>query len=352
MKSSTAALPTYFYLPSELWRNDMPVNADREWIEFRQAIYCWTLQTYLRLKAAGFHCELVEELPLRGMIVAHWDNLAPHLEPNDEQFFVCIQADRPRHAYAQMHIVQNPAGMGGNLLGDRYLLAGPNAYVPLWPQPHLTPRAPWRGERFEQIAYFGSEANIAPELRTDTWRQQVETLGLSWSRINDFDRWSDYSSIDAVVAIRSFQGSGYEWKPPSKLINAWAAGVPALLGRETAFQSLRRSHLDYIEVSSPAALLSSLKLLQKSPQRRRAMVHNGRRRFAEVQPAALTRQWIRILGTVALPAYQQWCRSALLRREFRWRRRTAVNTQDRRRQLQQWRKRPGSHGRLASRQLS
>ena len=34
---------------------------------------------------------------------------------------------------------------------------------------------------------------------------------------------------------------------PSKLINAWLAGCPGILGPESAFQQLRESELDYIE---------------------------------------------------------------------------------------------------------
>ena len=38
-------------------------------------------------------------------------------------------------------------------------------------------------------------------------------------------------------------------KPPSKLFNSWLAGVPAVLGHESAYRAERRSDLDYIEVS-------------------------------------------------------------------------------------------------------
>ena len=38
------------------------------------------------------------------------------LQPNSRQLFVCCQADRSRHNYAQIHIVQNPRGLDKNLM--------------------------------------------------------------------------------------------------------------------------------------------------------------------------------------------------------------------------------------------
>ncbi|HEY9747234.1 MAG TPA: hypothetical protein V6C63_00930, partial [Allocoleopsis sp.] len=61
--------PVYFYLPKADWTDDMPETADTYWVGFRRGVYCWTLQTYLRLQASGFPCQLVDTLPDEGIIL-------------------------------------------------------------------------------------------------------------------------------------------------------------------------------------------------------------------------------------------------------------------------------------------
>jgi hypothetical protein len=70
------------------------------------------------------------------------------------------------------------------------------------------------------------------------------TWGLAW-RLVPRQHWHDYSDVDVVVAVRSFDHND----PPSKFHNAWHAGVPAVL-RESAYQANRKRDLDYLEVSS------------------------------------------------------------------------------------------------------
>jgi hypothetical protein len=47
--------------------------------------------------------------------------------------------------------------------------------------------------------------------------------------------WHDYSTDDLVLAVRDLTEKDALVKPASKLVNAWIAGVPALLGPEPAF---------------------------------------------------------------------------------------------------------------------
>jgi hypothetical protein len=100
--------------------------------------------------------------------------------------------------------------------------------------------------------YFllGGLANLAPELRESSWTQRVEALGLRWVAVGDTADWNNYSEVDAVLAIRSFSQHKFNHKPASKLYNAWKAEVPAILGCESAYQTERKSELNYLEAAS------------------------------------------------------------------------------------------------------
>src|SRR5687767_7710026 len=250
--------PIYFFVPSGGDWSDLPADMNDYWAWMRSQVqlgvwgqFNWTLQTHLRLRAAGFCSRLVREIPDEGIVVAHRDFFPTDLRPSRRQLLVCLLADRnPRgsngyHPYAQIHVVQNP--------NDDFL-AHPSPefrayYMPQWPQPGLLPRDPERGDRFEVAAFFGYEHNLAPELRQAQWTERVHDLGLIWRSVPRY-RWHDYRDVDVVVAVRRFGYRDYPHKPPSKLYNFWHAGVPAILGAESAFRANRRSDVDYLEVQS------------------------------------------------------------------------------------------------------
>lgn len=318
--------PIYFYIPQTEWPDTIPENMDTywQWLGAKRGMYNWTLQTYLRLKGDGFPCELIGSIPESGIIVAHWDFLSVNLKPGPKVLFVCIQADRARHPYAQLHIVQNPQ----EEMLVRSVTFWESHYIQYWPQPGLIPRDPARGERFENAAYIGRELNLAPELKETSWYEQLKTMGLHWRVVDSRDRWNDYSDVDAIVAVRSFDRQGdYSWKPATKLYNAWHAGVPAILGCDSAFRAERKSELDYLEVASLSDVVEALKRLRDDQALRHAMIENGRIRAQETEPARLVAQWKHFLTEKAVPAYERWCSTSnLTKQTFLQRRDLAVKT--------------------------
>lgn len=306
--------PIYFFIPRKSWPSSLPESADRYWQwqnetqgRYRLGRYNWTLQTYLHLKSVGFPCQLIDSIPDAGIVIAHRDFLPLHFKPSANILLVCIQADRPRHPYAQLHVVQNPQDAVQNSRKLFTKLGWSNSYyISNWPQAELVPRQTERGDRFENVGYFGVLENLASQLQEPAWQQQLEELGFKWHIVPP-ERWNDYQEMDAIVAVRSFEYQGsYLWKPASKLINAWLAGVPAILGRESAFRNQRISDLDYIEVESVAEIIAALKQLRDEPELRRAMVENGHRRSVDVQPQNITAHWVTFLEQIAIPAYSSW----------------------------------------------
>ena len=301
--SFTGLPPIRFYLPDTI-PPDMPRSPDVFWTGFagkmRSGVYAWTVQTCLRLQQSGFPCELVGEMPADGIVVAHRKSLGRKFRPSPRLLLVCLKADATFHPYAHLHVVLNH--------GDLHRWH-PATYIPHWPQPGLIPRDAARGEAWENAAFFGDPGSIASEMRGAAWEQTLRDLQLTWDAVEPA-RWHDFSRVDVVVAVRSFDDRGWANKPPTKLYNAWHAGVPAVLGPELAYRHERRSELDYLEARSLPELVAALQRLKADPELRRRMVENGRVRARESAPAVITGRWQDFFLTTAVPAYERWLRAA------------------------------------------
>ncbi|MBN8922115.1 MAG: hypothetical protein BGP10_17440 [Rhodanobacter sp. 68-29] len=320
----------HFYIHPEFWpRGELPLSPDSHWPGFGFGVYTWTIQTFLRLREAGIACRLAPELPERGVVVAHRECLSAidgkysgRVTATKGRFVVDMCADLRPYTRANLHIVQNPHM---TRFGPTFL------YMRHWPQPGLLPRSAARGETFRTVAYFGNEKNLADDLRSPQWERELDRRGLAWiSRYQPFDYadpatyapasvWSDYRGIDAVVALRrSPHGveSMHGQKPASKLYNAWIAGVPAILGRESAYRVERRSELDYLEANSGDEVLACLDRLRASPELRHAMAENAHGRAAEVCAGATLEAWVALLFGRVLPAYRAWTHAGTLARHW------------------------------------
>ena len=129
--------------------------------------------------------------------------------------------------------------------------------VPHWPQPGLLPRDPDRGTTIRTLAFKGDRGNLHPDLFSSRFADFLDTRDITIRLEETEDRtvpqpWHDYRDVDLLIAVRKpwHEGDMFYNKPATKLINAWHAGVPALLGHEYAFRELREDPLDYIEVAN------------------------------------------------------------------------------------------------------
>jgi len=308
--------PISFYLPPSVWPTDIPTRADENWPGFGIGLYAWTVQTYLRLKASDFPCQLTKTVPDEGLVLVHRNAFWAadcSLKAGCRRLLICLKADLRPHPQAQIHVVQNPLETA--TLRRSY-------YLPHWPQPGLIPRHPSRGDRFETIAFLGRQVQLAQELRCSFWEDSLKSLGLQWRPCltpncwQDYRQleanWHDFSAIDGIVAVRSFDRRQrylkqyYLNKPATKLYNAWLAGVPAVLGPEPAYRAEGEPGLNYLEATSVSGMLAALKQLRDNPPLRHALVQQGRLIAATIQPDQLTARWRQFLEQVAVPAYERW----------------------------------------------
>lgn len=286
----------------------LPASVEAYWRDFESrrggrhvGRYSWTLKTYLYLRRYGVACDLVHHWPQAGIVVSHRDFLEdlPAQSVGNSVLLACIKADRPPLETADLHIVQNPT--------DPLLVEKDGsikaAFVPYWPQEPILPRDPARGTELRNVAYLGRAWNLAPECQTVAWERALQQIGLDW-QITPPERWNDYHSVDVLLAVRSFQQhGGFHHKPASKLVNAWHAGVPAILGPESAYRVLRRDTLDYLEVDSHQAALQALRRLKHDPALYQGMVQNGLRRAQDFTPERIAMRWEKFLQQVAWPAW-------------------------------------------------
>ena len=302
-----ADIPVFFYIPPSEWpENGIPETPIADWrakdlwpLGKNIGIYSLTIQTYLRLKSNNFPCEIIDSIPDQGILIAHRDVL-----PNDPRLLnknllvVCIKAERTPHPFASLHVVQNP-------IEKKELSPCWNPfYIPHWAQRDLIKRDENRGDKFENIAYFGRKVNMAPELKSSTWVEQIEQLGLNWVPVTEDEHWSNYSHVDAILAVRSFDRQTYDAKPATKLFNAWRAGVPAIVGNDSAFSAEQRSDLDFIQVTTVEDAIEAMKQLRDNAQLRKAMAENGFRRAKEIEFEMITKIWENFVSNHAMPAYE------------------------------------------------
>ncbi len=262
---------------------------------------------YLVLKDQGLDVQVCRKYPKEGIL------LIPRAEVsgfvwNPNLFVVSLQYDYKRDDRAQMHILSNQYSTkniksGGFL--DWLSCPGIKCYVPSVMHTQITPRDAARGERFEHIVFNGAAKNLDEELKSHEFLDQLESMGIQLSIIDDPSKQTDYSNFDGVLAVRKF-GRTIHNKPPVKLINAWRAEVPAILGREIGFIESRQSEYDYLEVDSVDDTLKALARIKDDAEFRDRIVANARKRAEPYSAEGQRKIWVEFMQCKVVPAYEKW----------------------------------------------
>jgi hypothetical protein len=271
----------------------------------------WVLRTYLILKRKNLNVSISPRL-IPGQICV----VAPYtLSIRDYRvdcFVVGCRSDFARPVMCEIAIVQNKA----NVESEREI------FIPYWPQPGLLPRLRERRSRVENMAFKGRSWNLYHEFRSPQFLAELAGLGVRFEthdeRGNPEADWSDYRQCDLILAVRDLTEQDARVKPASKLVNAWIAGVPAILGPEPAFRDFRQSPLDYVEVKTPRQALDAIRRFKSQPDYYDQTVANGLRRAEEFSEDAIARQWIDALAGPAAEQYGRWLRSRRLARLARF----------------------------------
>ncbi len=260
---------------------------------------CWIVQTWIHLKRLGLPVELGRTPRSDRINVIHYDHLGLKAYPF-LNFYIAVQADRGRPELCDLRVVQNELGVRD---------PSRDFSIPLWTQAGLRPRAADRGLRFERVAYFGLEWYLAERFRDPDFHRRLAAVGVEFSLRTDPGHWTRYDDVDGVLAVRDVSPFHLSIKPPSKLVNAWTAGVVPLMGREPAYWQVRRSELDYVEVESPEDVLHAIACIKSSPSLLRDILDSGARRASAFSDAMIAKRWVELLEGPAQEAYDRWRRS-------------------------------------------
>lgn len=288
-----------FALPAPCWPTETQQKEQSQGVIFPEleytVFYNWIYQTWHYLTRAGIPCKLSDQLSNEGIIITLGGSLPPLFGKktlSKNLFLVDVVADNPPFPEAHLHIVQNK---------KQARKTKNSFYIPHWPQPHLIPRDPERKNRFENICFFGHEKNLAPELQTSSWQQELKKeLGLHF-KIKSPQEWHDYSDVDCVIAIRDFSKKAHLDKPGTKLYNAWLAGVPFIGGNDSAYHTDGHPGTNYLVASSLEKLFESLKRLKEDEKIRIKLVEEGKKSAVQFTQQATLERWKKLV-TETIPA--------------------------------------------------
>ena len=262
--------------------------------------------TYFYLREAGFTNIKLSKQPVPGCInIVHSDHLIRMTEI-DGCFIACVEGDFPRRLSAHFRILQNQSGL------SRY-----SACIWIWPQPGNI-QGPSENDRFTcRAGYFGQTYNGNLAWNENAWRELLKPIGFEFSALPP-ERWNDFANVDVAIAIRSFDTRPYRKKPPSKLVNAWIAGVPFIGGADSAFAQVGTPGSDYLLATTPDELCEQLLRLRDEPDLRQSLVRNGLNRSRAFTRNAIMQMWINVLEGPVEMRYRKWARRPAIER-VRWR---------------------------------
>lgn len=243
-------------------------------------LYClgeftWALQTYHVLKRTGMPLTLSHSLDPKAVNLVH-GNLLKTLPKRSDCYYVSLQADYPHFPLAQYHIVQNYAQVFKN-----------HSFAPCWPQIGQQTRDSSR-MGVTRVAYQG--ALKFTDLDQDRINADLLAEGITFDLL-DAENWQNLADVDVLVGIRSFGMQEYKRKPPSKLINAWHAGIPFIGGWDSAYSQIGNPGEDYLRVASYEEMIRQIIELKNNPVLYQWMVRTGRKRAAEYTFESIAQLW-------------------------------------------------------------
>ena len=245
------------------------------WKLYCQGEFTWALQTYHVLKKCGLPLELSHHLDPTAVNLVH-GNLLKTLPKRSDCYCVSLQADYPHFPMAQYHIVQNQAQVSEK-----------HSFTPCWPQIGQLSRETSRTD-VTRVAYQGA-LNFT-DLDQDRINLDLRGEGITFELL-DAGKWRNLEDVDVLVGIRSFGTQEYKRKPPSKLINAWHAGIPFIGGWDSAYSQIGTPGEDYLRVASYEEMLEKIIELKNNPILYRWMVRAGHKRAVEYTFDSIAQMW-------------------------------------------------------------
>lgn len=230
-------------------------------------------------------------------------------------FTVVFQSDLRWFAHGDAFIVQNPT---------QHSARRRRFYIPHWPPPVVIPRDRSR-TNVTRVGLMGIPWIRA--LSTSSFRCIFAHLGLDVIDLWKERRWHNYSDIDVLIAIRSFDRRTHDTKPPWKLFTAWLARCPLVAGNDSAFSYEGDPNRDYIRVTTIEEMCSAITRLRDDSEYYRQIVEAGCEKSKDISIVRIESRWAQVFVSHIFPVYENY---------FHLTHAWARNTRRARIVLQQW----------------
>ncbi len=255
--------------------------------------HTWVWPLYCQLKMRGWPVSFSYELKEGAVNIIHGEVARWQLKASDinRYFIVGVRADFRPFPYGHYEIVQNKRYAGGRRI-----------YMPLFSQPGLIARDPGRGEQVVNICIAGRLQN---SIEFSRLQKDLQNIGCRFVFKGEGE-WQDMCDVDVLLGIRSFSKRPYHSKPPTKLLNAWHAGIPFLGGYDSAYTQVGEPGKNYFQVSSYEELIGVVRLLQEDKSLYQMIVENGQSAAFAYTTGKITEMWEHFLETKVCPDFIKW----------------------------------------------
>lgn len=246
--------------------------------------YCWSALPWYHLKGAGLEVSIGDEVMPGAINVAHgrfWREWSYY--PASVRAIVSCDADWPPLPWADFQIVQNMEQLGGSRC----------RWMPHWPQPGLVKRGRVGGAKL-RVGYFG---RIDDEREFERFRGLVEDRGFEYVHKLRPD-WHDYGDVDMAVSLRFLSLQRIQRKPPTKLLNAWHAGVPFVCMEESGYRQVGTPGVDYLEASSLEGVVDHIVTLGEREDFYLSLVERGRVMAEVYSEKSIACRWVQVLQQI------------------------------------------------------
>jgi hypothetical protein len=276
-----------------------------------------------------------------GLIITALECIAYHtvgIRPGDAFALNRAALRVPRVVFIRINVpysIPTPRYAGVVVASNLATATGPrDRWLPFLPQRGLRPREPERGTRIASVGLKAFPENVPDYVRDGSLQAALRPMDVRVRVDTEAALWPDFAELDAVIcdhrSLPKIDGGSLAHKPPTKLINAWCAGVVPIVASESAYLDLARDGRDSVLAEGLDGTVAAVTRLCSEPHSAEALFAGIRERTREFATERILEQWEELLwggdvaphGAEAVAAMAELAGSEVRARTVRFGRRT------------------------------
>lgn len=262
-------------------------DLERDWKYIKDGDWGWVIQTYCHLKKIKSLSVILSNNANADCINIMSSSDYEVYDKKTDVYCITTIQDRTVFYPSQLVITQNKKQKPY----CRYKL------IPLWSQSGLIPQKPSRTNDKIRVAFFGIPENLANIKFIISKEENIDFV------LRDSSNWNDYSDIDISIGVRDFDNGEHNHKPPTKMFNAWKAGVPFIGGNDSAFTQFGEPGINYLLALNSDEMMEHITNLISNKNLVEYLVGNGHRQFENFNDTSLLKDWVATINS----EYENFC---------------------------------------------